>query len=108
MILRSRRAGSALTFRGHSAGTGQGSAGIIAETGPSGGVLTVYADGTLVTKIDDLRSSEVVTRRVIALVPLTDFGLEWIQVNLRRVPQMPVDIGFDCAGCSSTRRNGTT
>lgn len=94
MVLRSRRAGSALTFRAGSSGTGQATAGIIAETGPSAGVLGVYADGALVTKID-LRSAAVVKRKVVATLRLPGDGPILRLVNLTPPTRSGATVAFD-------------
>lgn len=94
MILRSRWAGSALTFRPGTVGSAPGSVGIIAETGPSAGILGVYADGTLVTRVD-LRSRDVVKRKVVAILPLTDYPPELRLVNLTPVTRPGSTVSFD-------------
>lgn len=92
MILRSRQPGSAVTMRAWSAG--RTAYGVIAETGPSAGVLGIYADGALVTKVD-LRSSIVTKRKVVATLPPTSATQQLRLVNLTPANRTARTVSFD-------------
>ncbi len=97
MTLRSSARGSAASFGQTTGGSNMRRYGVVAETGPTGGVLGVYVDGALAARVD-LRSAEVVHRKVVAVFEtppgghtLHRFGI----VNLTPTTRPDASVNFD-------------
>ncbi len=95
MIVRSTKPGSSLSYKEVGlTNTDGGQVGVLAETGPNGGVLGVYVGGSLAAKVD-LRAPKATERAVVALLDVTHRSAAVRLVNMTPPSRSGAVVSFD-------------